>query len=119
MKKILVVLVLLFIISCASYQPSTEYNFVKVLGITAEGDTIPVSINLLRPRVHNNYYYSTGINRYPYNYNYYNSPPIIIRPPSTPRPNRPTINNKPRPTINISKPNTSTILFNKPTKGRN
>jgi hypothetical protein len=101
MEKFLVVLVLLFIVGCASYQPSTEYNFVKVLGVTVEGDTILIDINSLRPKIYNNYYYRNDYNRYPYNYNYWNNPPVIIRPPN--KPNRPVItlptNNPP-----ISKP---------------
>ena len=106
MRKILVILSLLFIVGCASYHPSTEYTFVKVLGVTPQGDTILIDVNSLRPKVYNNYYYDNKVNRYPYNYNYYN-PPRIIRPV---KPNRPNIN-KPRPTI---KP----ISITKPTKGK-
>tara|TARA_R110000782_G_scaffold217763_2_gene305163 strand:+ start:36 stop:383 length:348 start_codon:yes stop_codon:yes gene_type:complete len=91
MKESLIVLVLLSIMSCASYQPSNEYNFVKVLGVTVEGDTILVDIDLLRPKVYNNYYYDNGINRYPYNY--YNQPRVVIpvyKAPKRPKPTRPT-----------------------------
>lgn len=96
MKKILILLVLLFIMGCASYQPSNEYNFVKVLGVTNKGDTILIDVDLLRPRVYNNYYYDRGSNyRYPYNnWNNLNTPTIIIKPP---RPIKPI----PRPTINV------------------
>ena len=109
MKEPLVVLVLLSIISCASYQPSTEYNFVKVLGVTPQGDTILIDVNSLRPKVYNNYYYDNGINRYPYNYNYYNTPPVIIRPSN--KPNRPIIT-PPTPNPAASKP------IEKPTKDK-
>ena len=108
MKKLLVLLVLLFIMGCASFRPSTKYNFVKVLGVTPEGDTILIDVNSLRPKIYNNYYYDNGINRYPYN-NYYWNPPVIINTPK-PKPNRPTIN-RPRPTIN-AKP------IEKPTKDK-
>jgi len=110
MKESLVVLVLLSIISCASYQPSTEYNFVKVLGVTPQGDTILIDVNSLRPKVYNNYYYDNGINRYPYNYNYYNTPPVIIRP----------VNPKPRPTKPVAPPPSFTAPkpITKPTKDK-
>ena len=110
MRKFLVVLVLLSIVGCASYQPSTEYNFVKVLGVTPQGDTILIDVNSLRPKVYNNYYYDNGINRYPYNYNYYNTPPVIIRP----------VNPKPRPTKPVVTPPSFTAPkpITKPTKGK-
>lgn len=104
MKETLVVLVLLSIMSCASYQPSTEYNFVKVLGVTTQGDTILIDVNSLRPKVYNNYIYRNGYNQYPYNY--WNNPPVIIRPYN--KPNRPIVTpptNKPpftKPTTNPS-----------------
>ena len=50
MRKILVILSLLFIVGCASYHPSTEYTFVKVLGVTPQGDTILIDVNSLRPK---------------------------------------------------------------------
>ena len=103
MRKFLVVLALLFIVGCASYQPTAEYNFVKVLGVTPQGDTILIDVNSLRPKVYNNYYYdNNGINRYPYNYNYYNTPPVIIRPVSPkPRPTRPVVT---KPSFTAPKP---------------
>ncbi len=108
MKESLVVLVLLCIMSCASYQASTEYNFVKVLGVTTHGDTILIDVNSLRPKVYNNYYYDNGINRYPYNYNYYNTLPVIIRPINPkPKPTKPVVIRPsftaPKPTINPNK----------------
>ncbi len=100
MRKILMLLVLLFIVGCASYQPSTDYTFVKVLGVTPEGDTILIDVNSLRPKIYNNYYYDNGINRYPNN-RYWNNPPVIIRPSN--KPNRPIIT-PPTSNPSISKP---------------
>ena len=88
MKKLIGLLVFVFIVGCASYQTQTDYNFVKVLGVTVEGDTILIDVNSLRPKVYYNYYYDN--NRYPYNNQFYYNPPIIIKPPST-KPNRPII----------------------------
>ena len=104
MKKLMGLVAILCLIGCATYQKPPQQNFVKVLGVTAEGDTILIDINSLRPRVYNNYYYDNW-NRYPYN-NYYWNPPVIINTPK-PKPNRPTIN-RPRPNYNskpIEKPN--------------
>ena len=83
MKKILVLILL--ITSCATHK--TEYTFVKVLGITPEGDTILIDVNSLRPKIYNNYYrhYNNNYAR-PY---FYNSP-VIIRPPNTNN-NRPVV----------------------------
>ena len=86
MKKILVLFVVLLMYGCASTQ--VDYTFVKVLGVTNQGDTILIDVNSLRPRVYNNYYYRNGYNQHPYNY--YNTPPVIIR-PYKPKPNRPVI----------------------------
>jgi len=110
MKKLLVLLVLLFIVGCASYQPSTDYTFVKVLGVTPEGDTILIDVNSLRPKVYNNYYYRNDYNRYPYNNSYWNNPPVIIRPSN--KPNRPVVT-PPSNNLPASKP------IEKPTKDRN
>ena len=92
----------IFISGCASTQ-RIDYNFVKVLGVTVEGDTILIDVNSLRPRVYNNYYYDSGINRYPYN-NYWNTPPVIIQQPR-PSPIRPVIIPKPPKPRPINKPN--------------
>mgnify|MGYP000896088051 CR=1 FL=1 len=99
----------IFISACAPTQ-RIDYNFVKVLGVTVEGDTILIDVNSLRPRVYNNYYYDNGINRYPYNYNYYNTPPVIIRP----------VNPKPRPTKPVVTPPSFTAPkpITKPTKDK-
>jgi hypothetical protein len=104
MKKIFLTLfILLSLGACASYTPSIQNNFVKVLGVTAEGDTILIDVNSLRPKVYNNYYYDTW-NRYPYN-NYYWNPPVIIQTPK-PKPNRPNISRPVnRPTKPIVTPN--------------
>ena len=82
----------------------------KVLGVTPQGDTILIDVNSLRPKVYNNYYYDNGINRYPYNYNYYNTPPVIIRP----------VNPKPRPTKPVVTPPSFTAPkpITKPTKDK-
>ena len=92
----------IFISACAPTQ-RIDYNFVKVLGVTVEGDTILIDVNSLRPRVYNNYYYDNGINRYPYN-NYWNAQPIIIQQPK-PAPIRPVIIPKPPKPRPINKPN--------------
>ena len=95
---------------CASTHVS--YTFVKVLGVTNKGDTILIDVNSLRPRVYNTYYYRNGYNQYPYNY--YNTPPVVIR-PYKPIPNRPVIITPigTRPIINN---NSVSIPFVKPTK---
>jgi hypothetical protein len=86
MKKILVLLLILLMYGCASTQ--VDFTLVKVLGVTSKGDTILIDVNSLRPKVYNNYYYRNSYNQHPYNY--YNTPPVIIR-PYKPKPNRPVI----------------------------
>ena len=107
MKKLISLVAILCLIGCATYQKPPQQNFVKVLGVTAKGDTILIDINSLRPRVYNNYYYDTW-NRYPYNNNYWNPPviinrPNVVRPNPKPRPN-PPVGNTPKPKP-IEKPN--------------
>ena len=83
MKKLLILLLL--ISSCATH--TTEYTFVKVIGVTPTGDTILIDVNSLRPKIYNNYYrhYDNNLLR-PYFYNH----PVIIRPPNT-NSNRPVV----------------------------
>ena len=106
MKKILVLFFILLIYGCASTE--VGYTFVKVLGVTNEGDTILIDVNSLRPRVYNNYYYRNAYNQHPYNY--YNTPPVIIR-PYKPKPNRPLIITPIgiKPTINNNSVSTSLV----------
>lgn len=96
MKKLISLAAILCLIGCATYQKPPQQNFIKVLGVTAKGDTILVDINSLRPRIYNNYYYDNGINRYPNN-RYWNNPPVIINYPPVVRP-------KPRPNPPVSNP---------------
>ena len=58
-----------FVSSCASLTPAPS-NTIKVLAVTAEGDTIQLDVNSLRPRVYQNIYHS-----YPYYYSYWNPGP--------------------------------------------
>ena len=64
-KIALYVVVIAAFASCASYTPAPS-NTIKVLAVTAEGDTIQLDVNSLRPRVYQNIYHS-----YPYYYSYW------------------------------------------------
>ena len=55
--------------SCGSFKPAPS-NTIKVLAVTAEGDTIQLDVNSLRPRVYQNIYHT-----YPYYYSYWNPRP--------------------------------------------
>ena len=59
-----------FVSSCASLQPAPS-NTIKVLAVTAEGDTIQLDVNSLRPRVYQNIYHT-----YPYYHNYWRPSPF-------------------------------------------
>ena len=65
----LYVVVLAVFASCGSFKPAPS-NTIKVLAVTAEGDTIQLDVNSLRPRVYQNIYHS-----YPYYYSYWNPGP--------------------------------------------
>ena len=58
-----------FVSSCASLTPAPS-NTIKVLAVTAEGDTIQLDVNSLRPRVYQNIYHT-----YPYYHNYWRPSP--------------------------------------------
>ena len=95
MKKIISILILiLFIGACSSYQPVVQYD--KVLAITAAGDTVAVDIDKLRPRYRTEVIYRTQ----PYynwnSYMYWNPRPVVR--PTVVLPNRPA--NSPRPNNN-------------------
>ena len=60
-----VIALLALVVSCGSYRPVPE-NTIKVLAVTAQGDTIQLDVNSLRPRVYQNIYHA-----YPYYYNYW------------------------------------------------
>ena len=111
MKNLITLFLLILITtSCGTYHPQSKApTFVKVLGITHEGDTILIDVNSLRPKVYNNYYYDNG---YRPHYSRYN-PPIIIRPHSN-QSNRPNIPNTYNNNTNI---NTKPVITpNKPNK---
>ncbi len=107
-KIVLYVVVIAAFASCASYTPAPS-NTIKVLAVTAEGDTIQLDVNSLRPRVYQNIYHS-----YPYYYSYWNPGPgyqhgwgyYYTRPrPAVTVPNIP----------NVTLPNTKpTGTYNKP-----
>ena len=59
-----------FVSSCASLTPAPS-NTIKVLAVTAEGDTIQLDVNSLRPRVYQNIYHT-----YPYYHNYWRPSPF-------------------------------------------
>ena len=72
MKKILLFIFIIFIISCGTYtKPQIASH---VLSVTLKGDTILVAIDKIRPNMYNSYYpvYSNPYyNNYHYrNYNY-------------------------------------------------
>ena len=68
-KIALYVVVFAVFASCGSFKPAPS-NTIKVLAVTAEGDTIQLDVNSLRPRVYQNIYHS-----YPYYYSYWNRNP--------------------------------------------
>ena len=68
-KIALYVVVFAVFASCGSFKPAPS-NTIKVLAVTAEGDTIQLDVNSLRPRVYQNIYHS-----YPYYYSYWNPGP--------------------------------------------
>ena len=91
-----------FVSSCASLTPAPS-NTIKVLAVTAEGDTIQLDVNSLRPRVYQNIYHT-----YPYYHNYWRPSPFYgwgwnnyyyTRPQGI-RPNNVTIPTKPTGTYN-------------------
>ena len=107
------IIVIISISACATYSPAPS-NTVKVLAVTAEGDTIQLDVNSLRPRVYQNIYYSDPYyhNRpYPYynGWNNYNKPQIIIKPNT----------NRPKPNNSGTGPNTTSPVIIKPTQSSN
>ena len=64
-KYVLYVAAIVICVSCASLTPAPQ-NTIKVLAVTAEGDTIQLDVNSLRPRVYQNIYHT-----YPYYHNYW------------------------------------------------
>ncbi len=68
-KIALYVVVFAVFASCGSFKPAPS-NTIKVLAVTAEGDTIQLDVNSLRPRVYQNIYHT-----YPYYYSYWNPSP--------------------------------------------
>jgi|TARA_R110002012_G_scaffold251798_1_gene429785 hypothetical protein len=68
-KLVLYVVAIAAFASCASYTPAPS-NTIKVLAVTAKGDTIQLDVNSLRPRVYQNIYHS-----YPYYYSYWHPNP--------------------------------------------
>ena len=111
------IIIVISINACATYSPA-PYNTVKVLAVTAEGDTIQLDVNSLRPRVYQNIYYSDPhyYNRpFPY-YNgwnsqiwNYNKPQVIIKPNI----------NRPKPNNSGTGPNISSPVLTKPTPSSN
>jgi len=98
-----------FVSSCASLTPAPS-NTIKVLAVTAEGDTIQLDVNSLRPRVYQNIYHT-----YPYYHNYWRPSPYYgwgwnnyyyTRPQGT-RPNNVNI-------PNVVIPNKPTGTYNRP-----
>ena len=98
-----------FVSSCASLTPAPS-NTIKVLAVTAEGDTIQLDVNSLRPRVYQNIYHT-----YPYYHNYWRPSPYYgwgwnnyyyVRPSGT-RPNNVTV-------PNVVIPNKPSGTYNKP-----
>ena len=82
-KIVLYAAVIAVFASCGSFKPAPS-NTIKVLAVTAEGDTIQLDVNSLRPRVYQNiyhtypYYYSYWNPRpYYYNNHIYNNPPVV------------------------------------------
>ena len=69
--------ILLFIISCATYTPQPTIK--HVLAVTSEGDTLLISINKIRPNIHQtiypsyNMYDSYYYNGWRYNTNVYSN----------------------------------------------
>ncbi len=98
-----------FVSSCASLTPAPS-NTIKVLAVTAEGDTIQLDVNSLRPRVYQNIYHT-----YPYYHNYWRPSPYYgtwgwgnyyyTRPrPAVTTPNIPNVTIPTKPTGTYNKP---------------
>ena len=98
-----------FVSSCASLTQAPS-NTIKVLAVTAKGDTIQLDVNSLRPRVYQNIYHT-----YPYYHNYWRPSPYYgwgwnnyyyVRPSGT----RPNSVNVP----NVTIPTKPSGTYNKP-----
>jgi len=104
--------------SCGSFKPAPS-NTIKVLAVTAEGDTIQLDVNSLRPRVYQNIYHT-----YPYYYSYWHPSPgyqygwgynNYTRPVVRPyRPNNSNSNSNSNSNQSGSGPNTSSPALVKP-----
>jgi hypothetical protein len=69
MKKLIILLSL--VVSCTVYkQPKPQ--IIHVLAITAEGDTLKLPLNVIRPIYNYNNINYPRTNYYPYNHMYYN-----------------------------------------------
>jgi len=92
--------------SCGSFKPAPS-NTIKVLAVTAEGDTIQLDVNSLRPRVYQNIYHT-----YPYYHNYWRPSPYYVwgwnnyyyTRPQGARPNIPNVTLPTKPTGTYNKP---------------
>ena len=102
-KIALYVVVFAVFASCGSFKPAPS-NTIKVLAVTAEGDTIQLDVNSLRPRVYQNIYHT-----YPYYYSYWNPSPYYY--------NNHTYNNTP--VVRPYRPNNSNTNTNSSGSGSN
>mgnify|MGYP001583213124 FL=1 len=80
-----ILLLLLFIVSCGTYNTKPKIQITHVLAVTEQGDTLRLPINMIRPNVYYNIvsypnyprYYDNWYNNN-WNRNYRNNQPIYV-----------------------------------------
>ena len=76
-----ILFILLFIVSCGTYNSKPKIKITHVLAVTEQGDTLRLPINMIRPNV---YYNVISYPNYPRYYNnnwnrdYRNNQPIYV-----------------------------------------
>jgi len=82
MKKLII---LLFIVSCGTYNTKPKIQITHVLAVTEQGDTLRLPINMIKPNVYYNVISYPNYSRYydnwynnNWNRNYRNNQPIYV-----------------------------------------
>ena len=80
-----VLAILLFIVSCGTYNKKPKIQITHVLAVTEQGDTLRLPINMIRPNVYYNVISYPNYSRYydnwynnNWNTNYRNNQPIYV-----------------------------------------